>query len=327
MGLASRRDVILSAAAAALVGDMGAARAQAWPSKPIKIVVPFPAGGSVDSLGRVFAAQLQERLKQPVVIDNRGGAGGNVGANMVAKSPADGYTLLLHTNGQAISPAIYKSLPFDPVADFARVAELAITSTVIVVNNKMPIKTFQEFVAYAKANPGKMNYGSTGVGNALHLTMEMVKHATGIDIEMVPFTGDAPLFTALIGGEIQAALVPTTASKSHIDAGAIRAIAVTTGERVPTMPTIPTIAEQGLPGFSISGWLALFAPAATPRDVVDLLARESLAVVKSKELKEPLANLTLDPADAGPDAFDKIYKADVARFKQVVKDAKIPLQD
>ncbi len=327
MAFPTRRALLPLLALLACATGAGDVAAQAWPSKPIRIIVPFPPGGSVDAFGRVFAARLSDQLKTPVVIDNRGGAGGNVGANMVAKSPADGYTLLLHTNGQAISPAIYKSLPFDPISDFSRVAELATTSTVIVVNNALPVKTFQEFVAYARANPGKLNYGSTGVGNALHLTMEMVKHATGISVEMVPFTGDAPLFTALIGGEIQAALVPTTASKSHIDAGAIRAIAVTTAARVPTMPTIPTIMEQGLPDFSVTGWLGLFAPGGTPREVVDRLARESLDAVASKELKEPLANLTLDPASAGPDAFDKIYRADVARFKQVVKDANIPLQE
>jgi tripartite-type tricarboxylate transporter receptor subunit TctC len=327
MQFSSRRRLMAPFALIALMAGTAGAHAQAWPSKPIKIIVPFPPGGSVDSFGRVFAAKLQDQLKTPVVIDNRGGAGGNVGANMVAKSAPDGYTILLNTNGQAISPAIYKSLPFDPVADFIRVAELTTTSTVIVVNNKLPVKSFQEFVAYAKANPGKMNYGSTGVGNALHLTMEMIKHATGTDIQMVPFTGDAPLFTAMIGGEIQAALVPTTTAKAHIDAGSIRAIAVTTAKRVSTMPTVPTVMEQGLPNFSVTGWLALFAPAGTPRDIVDRLAKESLIAVASKELKEPLNNLTLDAADAGPEAFDKIYLSDVARFKQVVKDANIPMQE
>ncbi len=322
-----RQGLALAITIGALGASISGAAAQAWPAKPIRIVIPFPPGGSVDSFGRVFAAKLQDLLKTPVVIENKGGAGGNVGANAVAKSPPDGYTILLHTNGQAISPAIYKTLPFDPVHDFIRVAEVATTSTVIVVNKDLPVKTFGEFVAYAKSHPGKLNYGSTGVGNALHLTMEMVKHATGIDVQMVPFTGDAPLFTAMIGGEIQSALVPTTAAKAFIDSGAIRAIAVTTAERVPTMPTIPTVMEQGLPDFSVTGWLALFAPVGTPRDIVDRLAKESLAAVASPELKGPLVNLTLDPASAGPDAFEKIYLSDVARFKQVVKDANIPLQD
>ena len=324
MSLTSRRGFLMTAAGVALAP--GLARAEAWPSKPLRVVIPFPAGGSVDAFGRVWAAKLQAQIGQPVVIDNRGGAGGNVGANIVAKSPPDGYTLLLHTNGQAISPAIYKTLPFDPFTDFTRVAELCTTSTVIVVNNDVPAKNFQEFVAYVKANPGKLNYGSSGVGNALHLTMEMVKKETGMNIAMVPFTGDAPLFTALIGGEIQAALVPTTASKSHIDAGAIRAIAVTTASRVSTMPTVPTLMEQGLPNFSVTGWLALFAPGGVPRDIVDRIAKESLTAVNSPELKAPLVNLTLDPANAGPDEFDKIYRADVERFKRVVKDANIPMQ-
>ena len=324
--MAKARVVLLFAAFALAAGAQRAA-AQAWPNKPVKIVVPFVAGGSVDSLARVFAAKLQELLKTPVVIDNRGGAGGNVGANMVAKSPADGYTILMNINGQAISPSIYKSLPFDPVADFVPVVELVTTSTVIVVNNDLPVKTFQEFIAYAKAHPGKMNYGSTGVGNNLHLTMEMIKAATGTDIQMVPFGGDAPLFTALIGGELQAALVPTTTAKAHVDAGAMRAIAVTTPTRVSTFPNVPTIMEQGMPDFSVAGWLALFAPAGTPRDIVARLARDSAAASNSPELKEPLRNLTLDPAGAGPDEFNKIFVSDVARFRKIIEDAHIPKQE
>ena len=312
---------------AALTVSATAALAQAWPAKPVKIVVPFVAGGAVDSFARVFAAKLQDLLKTPVVIDNRGGAGGNVGANMVAKSPADGYTVLMNINGQAISPSIYKSLPFDPVADFVPVVELVTTSTVIVVNNNLPVKTFQEFIAYAKAHPGKMNYGSTGVGNNLHLTMEMIKAATGTDIEMVPFGGDAPLFTALIGGELQAALVPTTTAKAHVDAGAIRAIAVTTPARVSTFPTVPTIMEQGMPDFSVAGWIALFAPAGTPREAVDRLARDSATAIKSPELRDSLRNLTLDPAGIGPDEFKRIFLLDVERFHKIIEDAHIPKQE
>ncbi len=325
MGSPSRRAVWLLALAAALTA--APARAEDWPTKPLRVVIPFVAGGAVDAFGRVFAAKLQDILGQPIVIDDRGGAGGNVGANIVAHAPPDGYTFLLHTNGQAISPATYKALPYDPVGDFARVAELATTSTVIVVNNDLPVRNFQDLIAYAKANPGKLNYGSTGIGNALHLTMEMVKRATDTQIQMVPFGGDAPLFTALIGGDIQVALAPTTTAKPLIASGSIRAIAVTTAQRVPALADTPTIAEQGLPGFAVTGWLALFAPAGTPRAIVDKLAKASLEAVASPALKAPLANLVLDPADAGPDAFDAIYKSDVARFKQIVKDANIPLQE
>lgn len=322
----TRRGASLGIAGAAMA-LAAPARAQAFPSKPIHIVVPFVPGGGVDAFGRLLAGKLQERLNSPVLIDNRGGAGGNVGANFVAKAPPDGYTILLHTNGQAVSPAIYKSLPYDPVADFVRVAQLTSTSTALVANNDVPARNFQEFVAYAKSRPGQLNYGSSGVGNNLHLTMEMIKHATGVDIQMVPFNGDAPLYAALIGGQIQFALAPTTFGRPHIESGAIRAIGVTTAKRVSVLPNVPTIAEQGLPDFSVTGWLALFAPAATPRDIVDRLYREAAAAVSSPEFADSINNMTLELAVAGPDEFDRIYRDDVARFRRIVKDANIPLQD
>ncbi len=314
-------------AAFASVAATGAVIAQEWPSRPIRIIVPFPAGGSVDALGRVFAGLLQERLKVSVVVDNRGGAGGNVGANLVAKSPADGYTFLLNTNGQAISPAIYKSLPYDSDKELAPVSALVTTSTVIVVNKDLPAKNFQEFVALAKSKPGKLNYGSTGVGNALHLTMELVMKETGISMQMVPFGGDAPLFNAMIGGEIQAALVPTTTAKGHVVGNAIRAIAMTTSQRVPSWPDTPTIAEQGLPGFGVTGWVGLFAPSATPRDIVERVAKEAKAIVAMPEMLKALDALTLDPLASTPAEFLEMYRADRVKFQKIIKDANIALQD
>jgi len=324
---ALRRTLACLCALAAIVLCAAPSAAETWPNKTIRIVIPFPVGGSVDGLARVFAARLQTQLGVPVIVESRPGAGGNVAGNAVSKSPPDGYTWLMHTNGLAIAPSMYRSLPFDPVADLARVAELVTTSSIFIVNNKMPTATFRDFIAYAKANPGKLNYGATGVGTATQLTMEMVKHATGMDIQIVPFTGDAPLMSALIGGEVQCALVPSTAAKSHLDAGAVRGLAVTTEKRVPTMPDIPTMMEAGIPGFSVTGWIGLFAPSGTPREIVDRMARESLIAIASDDLAQPLVNLTVDAADVGPDAFDKIYKDEVASFRQVVKDANIPTQD
>ncbi len=312
---------------AALLSACTAGSAQTWPAKPIHIVVPYIAGGGVDAFGRILAGKLQERLGAPVVIDNRGGAGGNVGGNYVAKSPADGYTILLNTNGQAVTPAIFKSLPYDSVTDLVRVVRLVSTSTALVANRDLPIRGFRDFVDYVRAHPGQLNYGSSGVGNNLHLTMEMIKNRAGLDIQMVPFTGDAPLYAALIGGQIQFALAPTTFGKPHIDSGEIRAIGVTTAMRVSTLPDVPTIAEQGMPDFNITGWMGLFAPAGTPRDIVDRLARAAGSVIDAPDFRQVLTNLTIDPAVAGPDAFDKIYRDDVARFKQIVSDAHIPMQE
>lgn len=321
MGLASRRDVILSAAAAALVGDMGVARAQAWPAKPIKIVVPFPAGGSVDSFGRVFAAQLQERLKQPVVIDNRGGAGGNVGANMVAKSPADGYTLLLHTNGQAISPAIYKSLPFDPVADFARVAELAITSTVIVVNNKMPIKTFQEFVAYAKANPGKVSYAygnSTG-----QITGEAMAKRLGLDMARVAYRSNPEALTALIGGQVSIMALDFSNALPQLATKSVRPLAVLTKARSATMPDVPTLDETIMPDYDLLAWAGVFGPAAMPPEVTRKLSAALDSSLNDPDVKARFDKFGIEIFYTGPAAFADYVKTELVKWTALIKEAGI----
>ena len=303
------------------------ARTLAWPTRPVTIVVPYLAGGATDALARIVAARLQEQLKVSVIVENKGGAGGNLGANSVAKAAPDGYTILFNINGHAIAPAIYKSLPYDADKDFARVTQLVSTASVLVIDPKLPAKNFQDFIALARANPNKFNYGSTGVGNSLHLTMELIKKETGTDIEMVPFRGDAPLFTAMFGGELQAAVVPMVSGRPHIDAGAVRAIGVTTARRVAALPDVPTIAEQGLPGFELAGWMGLFVPAATPKPIIDKLYEESKRAIEAPELAPWLANLALTPVASRPEEFDKVFKTDMEKFTRVIRDAKIPLQD
>jgi tripartite-type tricarboxylate transporter receptor subunit TctC len=319
----------LCAALAIVAAALSTARAiaQAWPAGPVKMVVPYAAGGATDAFARLIAGKLQERLGAPVVVDDRAGAGGNVGTNFVAKSAPDGYTVLFNINGHAISPALYKSLPYDADNDFLRVTQLVSTTSVLVVAPSLPAKTFPELIAYAKANPGKLNYGSTGVGNSLHLTMEMIKHATGVDIQMVPFRGDAPLFTALFAGEVQLAVVPMISTMAHIQSGAVRAIGVSTARRAGPLPDVPTIAEQGLPGFEVQGWMGLFVPAKTPRAIVEKLWLESRAALAAPDVVSMMSNLALDPVGSSPEEFDKRYFADRALFQRVVKDANIPLQD
>ena len=238
--------------------------AQAYPSKPVRLIVPFAAGGAVDQLARIFAAQLQDAFGQPVVVENRAGAGGTIGANEVAKSPPDGYTIFQHTNGQAISPAIYRTLPFDTLRDFIPVTQLVATSTVLVANTKLPVRSAKELIALAKSKPGGLNYGMTGVGNSLHLTMEMFKRAAGIDIQAIPYRGDAPLNTALIAGEVDVAVVPLVAIAPHVQSGKIRALAVSSARRSALLPDVPTLAEDAVPGFEASGWQGWFVPAKTP---------------------------------------------------------------
>lgn len=314
----------LSGWAAALAP--GEAAAQAWPRQTIKMIVPYPAGGATDAVARLFVARFQDQLASAVVVENRAGAGGNIGADAAAKSAPDGYTVLFNINGMAIAPAIYKKLAYDADNDFVRVTQLVSTSTVLVVNNDVPAKSFQELVALAKAKPGVLNYGSTGVGNALHLTVELIKRMVGIEIQMVPFTGDAPLFHALFRGDIQMALLPTSITKEHIVAGAVRAVGISTARRSPVLPTVVPLAEQGLPGFDVRGWMGLFAPKGTPAEIVERYWQETRRALAMPDFTARLATFELEPVGSSPAEFEAVYRADRQRFATVIKEAGIPLQ-
>ena len=304
----------------------GEATAQPWPKQTIRMIVPYPAGGATDAMARLFALKYQEQLGVAVVVENRVGAGGNIGADAAAKAAPDGNTLLFNINGMAIAPSIYRRLAYDPDTDFIRVTQLAATSTVLVVNPRLPAHSFQELVALAKAKPGVLNYGSTGVGNSLHLTVELIKRQAGIEIQMVPFTGDAPLFHSLIRGDIEIALVPTSVVKEHLEAGSLRAIGISTPQRSTLLPDLPTIAEQGLAGFEMRGWMGLFVPKGTSADIVDRLWRETQAILATADMKTRLAKLEVEPVGSSPEAFDQLYRADRERFARIIKEAGIPLQ-
>jgi tripartite-type tricarboxylate transporter receptor subunit TctC len=305
---------------------ISAANAQPYPSKPIRIIVPFAAGGAVDALARIISARLQETLGQPVIVENRAGAGGMTGADLVAKAPPDGYTILQNTNGQAISPAIYRTLPFDTLRDFIPVTQLVATSTVLVANPKLPAKSVQELIALAKAQPGKLNYGMTGVGNSLHLTMEMFKRAAGIDIQAVPYRGDALLNPALIAGEIDVAIVPIGTIVPLIEGGQLRALAVNSARRSAVLPDIPTVSEAAIPGFESAGWQGYFVPTGTPREIVARIQREAVAALAHPDTQARLKAMGNEPVVSTPDEFNVKFRADVAKFQQVVREAGIPLQ-
>lgn len=305
----------------------GHALGQSYPSKPIRIVVPFPAGGAVDTLGRLVTPKMAEALHQPFVVDNRPGAGGNVATDFVAKASPDGYTVLLNTNGHAISPAIYRKLPFDAAKDFTPVTQLVASTLILLSYPKFPANNVKELIDLAKAKPGGLNYGSTGVGNPLHLTMELLKLSAGIDIVAVPYKGDAPLNTALMAGEVDVAIVPLLTSLQFVKSGRLRALAVTGARRSAALPDVPTVAESGVPGFESSSWQGLFVPAKTPRDIVDMLQREAAKAIQTPEVRTKLQAMGQELVGSTPQEFDAKVKADMAKFARIVKEARIPLQE
>ena len=301
--------------------------AQSFPERPIRIIVPFAAGGAVDDLARILGAKLTVSFHQPVLIENHPGAGGNLGADVVAKSAPDGTTILQTTNGQAISPALYRALPFDAMADFVPITQLVASTLVLVAAPNLPIASTAELIALAKSRPGKMNYGSSGVGNPLHLTMEMIKLAAGIDIEPVPYRGDAQIHTALMAGEVEVAVVPLATSLPLIAAGRLRALAVTSARRAAALPDVPTIAESGVAGFASSSWQGFFVAARTPRDIVELIQRETAKALQAPDMRARLAALSYEPVGSTPAEFAAFFKSELARFADVVKQAHIPPQD
>ena len=307
--------------------DCATAFAQSFPAKPVRIIVPFAAGGAVDDLARIIGAKLGASFHQPVVVENHAGAGGNLGADVVAKSVPDGTTILQTTNGQAISPSLYRALPFDVVADFVPVTQLVASTLVLVAGPGLPVASTRELIALAKSRPGRLNYGSSGVGNPLHLTMEMIKFAAGIAIEPVPYRGDAQINAALMAGEVEVAVVPLASSLPLIAAGKLRALGVTSARRSAALPDVPTIAESGVPGFASSSWQGFFVAAHTPRDVVDLIQRETAKALQAPDLRERLAALSYEPVGSTPQDFDAYFRSELARFAGVVKQAHVPPLD
>jgi tripartite-type tricarboxylate transporter receptor subunit TctC len=315
--------IILVAAAFAA----GGACAQTYPSRPVRIVVPFAPGGAVDELARIIAARLGDSFNQPVIIENHAGVGGNLGAEIVGRAPPDGLTILQTTNGQAISPALYRKLNFDAVKDFVPVTQLVASTLVLVASPTIEPRSMRELIALAKSQPGKLNYGSSGVGNPLHLTMEMIKLAAGIAIEPIPYRSDAQINTALIAGDVQVAVVPLATSLPLITAGRLRALAVTGARRSAALPEVPTIAEAGLPGFASSSWQGFFVPARTPPEIVAQIQRETAKALAAPDVAERLKAMSYEPVGSTPADFDAFFKSELAKFAGVVRDAHIPPQD
>jgi tripartite-type tricarboxylate transporter receptor subunit TctC len=315
---------VVMAIAGALIAP---AQAQdSFPSKSIRLVVPFPAGGATDVIARMMGQKVGAESGQTVVIDNRGGAAGNIGADNVAKSPGDGYSILQTVSALSLSPALYRKLPFDPVKDLTAVTQLTASPLMIVASTKSGITSLKDLVDRAKAKPGSLNFGSGGVGNPQHLTMEMLKSTAGIDMVHIPYKGDAPLFTSLLAGDIELACVPLSTALPHVKAGTLKALAVTGPKRVGAYPDIPAVAET-YPGLVSTSWQGWFVPASTPRDVVMKLNGYARNALNTPEIQDALKKFGNESVGSTPEEFSAAFKAEVARFIKIVNDLKLPPQD
>jgi tripartite-type tricarboxylate transporter receptor subunit TctC len=316
----------LALAAALLALTSASALAQGYPNRPIRVLVPFAAGGAVDTLARLVGQKLSESLGQPVIIENRPGAGGNLASDVLAKSPPDGYTVLQTVNGISISPSLYKTLPFDVEKNFIAVTQIVQSQLLLVANPKLEANNVAELIKLAKAKPGSLNYGSTGVGNPLSLTMEMLKSAAGIEVQPVTYRGDAPANAALMAGEIQLGVMPMATTVPLVEGGQLKALAVGGAKRAPALPNVPTVAET-IPGFESTSWQGYFVPAGTPREIVLRLQQETAKVLQQPDVIERLKAGGNEGVGGTPEEFDRVFRSDITKFAKIIADAKIPKLD
>jgi tripartite-type tricarboxylate transporter receptor subunit TctC len=322
----SRRQLGGIALGAGLVASQGA-RAQAWPSRPVAVVVPWPAGGSTDVLARAVSSHFGERFGQPFVVDNRSGANGNIGAASVARAAPDGQTLMVTTNGPITNNTLlYRSMPFDPFKDLSPVALLAELPVVIAARSQAPYRTVQELIAYAKANPGKVNCGTPPLGSVAYLAVQLLQHRTGIQLNVAPYRGSAPLTNDLLAGTVDMALDLVTTYLPHIQAGTVRALGVTTAEPIPQLPQTPTVQSQGVPDYRATGWIALLGPAGLPAEIVQRLNAESNAFLRQDQNRSRLAALGLTPIGGTPADVGQRMTAEVNLWRPIIQAAGISIE-
>jgi len=303
----------------------GTALAQgAFPTHAVTMIVPFPPGGGTDTGARIVAQKLGAKWGQTVIVENKGGAAGSIGADMVAKAKPDGYTILMGNIGtQAINPSLYKKLPYDPATAFAPISLVAELPLAMMVNPAVPATSAKEFVALAKSQPGKLSYSSSGAGGAPHLAAEMFKEATGTFILHVPYRGGGPAISDLLAGHVQVSFMTVLEASGHVKAGKLRALAVTSSKRVGALPDVPTLAETVVPGFNSISWIGLLAPAATPKDVVEKISADVREVLAADDVKAKLLELGALPSGTAPAQFQQLIGADTRRYAQVIQDKKI----
>ena len=318
------RNLVVSVALTLFAGN---AAAQAYPAKPIRLMVPFPPGGSTDIVARIVAQKLSAQLGQPVVVENRGGAGGTIGTAVVAKAAPDGYSLLVGTTStHVVAPSVYAKLEYDPVKDFAPVSLMAVTPYLLVVHPAVQAKSVKELVDLMRAQPGKLNYASAGVGSTTHLAMEMLKFASGTFALHIPYNGNGPAGAAVVAGQVEILFGSLPAVLSQAKSGRVRALAVGTLKRSPSLPEVPTVAESGYPGFDASLWLGIMAPAGTPAPVIERLHKEVLAAVSAPDTRDLLDNAGAEVLTSTPAELAAMIRDGVAKYAKIVKTAGVQAQ-
>ena len=318
----TRRMTLAALSSLALLGAAGAPAQTAYPSQPIKFIVPYPAGGATDVLARMVAQKMQDSWQQTVVVENKPGAGGTIGNNLVAKAPADGYTVLFGIVALVQQMTLMK-LPYDPIKDFAPISRVAITPAVFAASTTLPVNNLAELIKLVKANPGKYSFGTYGPGTSAHLQGELLNLQTGIDLLHIPYQGAAPLVTAMLGGQLSTAFMDAGSSRQHIPK--FKVLGVTGSERLSWLPNVPTFKEQGLNSFEPMGWVGLLLPGATPKPVVDKFSAETQRILKLPDVREKIEAMGLIPGGENTESFTKIVKSDADVYARIIRDAKITL--
>jgi tripartite-type tricarboxylate transporter receptor subunit TctC len=294
--------------------------AETWPTRPVRIIVPFPPGSSPDLIARMLTDRLAQALGQPVIVENKPGAGGNLGTGLVARAAPDGYTLGLSIPGPlAVNTVLYKKMDYDPFKELVPITLVALSPNVLVVDPRLGVSTVKEFIDYVKARPGKLNYGSVGNGSASHLTMELLKMRSGMDIVHVPYPGSPQVNTAIVSGQIQAGFVVPATAMPLAHAGRLKALAVTSSVRSVVVPELPTVAEAGFPGFESSAWIGIVAPAKTPGPIVERLSHELVTIIRSQELREKMLRVYFQPVGTAPEGLSNLMRAERDRWSKVIR--------
>lgn len=294
--------------------------AESWPAKAVHIIVPFPPGSSPDLIARMLTDKLAQALGQPVIVENKPGAGGNLGTGLVAKAEPDGYTLGLSIPGPlAVNTVLYKKMEYDPFTELAPITLVALSPNVLIVNPSLGVNSVKEFIDYAKARPGKLNYGSVGNGSASHLTMELLKMQAGLDIVHVPYPGSPQVNTAILANQIQAGFVVPGTAMPLAQSGRVKALAVTSSAKSPVLPDLPTVAEAGFPGFESGAWLGMVAPAKTPQPIIDRLNRELVAIIQSQDVREKMLRIYFQPIGTTPEGLSRLMRSERDRWAKVIK--------